>query len=67
MSAFEENLRQRLAVTRRALAAAQRDGDDHGVQTHASEVEDLERLAAAHGIVVTGEPAAGPAVEGGAE
>jgi hypothetical protein len=62
MSAFGENLRQRLAETRRALAAAQRDGDDHGVRTYSSEVEDLERVAAAHGIVVTPEP-----VENGAE
>ncbi len=67
MSTFGENLRQRLTTARRALAAAQRDGDDFGVQTHASEVEDLERLAAAHGIVVAPEPAVGPAAEDGVE
>ncbi|KAA9374280.1 hypothetical protein F5972_32465 [Microbispora cellulosiformans] len=67
MSSFEEGLRQRLAATRRALAAAQRDGDHFGVQTHASEAEELERLGAAHGIVVTPEAADGPAVEDGTE
>ncbi|MEV6981927.1 hypothetical protein AB0M95_11800 [Sphaerisporangium sp. NPDC051017] len=72
MSAFEESLRQRLAAARRASAAAERDGDDFGVRTHAAEVEELERLAAAHGVVLAPEPAAEPAgenvegVEGGA-
>lgn len=52
MNDFDATLRRRLQTVREALAAAQEAADDHGVLTHAAEAEELERLAALHGVEV---------------
>ena len=52
MDEFAHGLQERVAETRRSLAAAQEDGDDYGVEVHGEELADLARLAREHGLDV---------------
>jgi hypothetical protein len=52
MGEFAHGLQERVAETRRSLAAAQADGDDYGVDVHGEQLADLTRLAREHGLEV---------------
>lgn len=60
MNEFERNLRRRVGVVYRELAAARADGEDYASELHAARLEELFDLARRHGIDV--EPPAGPDV-----
>ncbi|SPE63489.1 hypothetical protein SNS2_4813 [Streptomyces netropsis] len=50
MSAFAEAMRERVRDARAALEAAQADGDAYAVAMAADELDDVLRLARAHGV-----------------
>ncbi|MFJ1792774.1 MULTISPECIES: hypothetical protein [Kitasatospora] len=49
---FEQELREQLALARRALREARDAEDDHGAQAHAGRIAGLLRIAEQHGIAV---------------
>ncbi|GAB2856584.1 hypothetical protein GCM10022221_65350 [Actinocorallia aurea] len=53
--AMAGNLRERIRAARVNLARARSEGDGHGEDTFAAELEDLLRRAADHGITVDDE------------
>ncbi|MDX3194362.1 hypothetical protein PV458_38715 [Streptomyces sp. MN03-5084-2B] len=52
MNEFELNLRRRVAVVHRELAAARAGGEDYVSELHAARLEELYDLARRHGIDV---------------
>ncbi|MEU0535231.1 hypothetical protein [Amycolatopsis tolypomycina] len=52
MNEFELNLRRRVGVVYRELAAARADGEDYAGELHAARLEELYDLARRHGIDV---------------
>ncbi|MEU2564987.1 hypothetical protein ABZ626_37530 [Streptomyces longispororuber] len=52
MDAFTAGLLQRIKATESDLAQARRTGDDFLAEVELSELEDLHRLAAEHGVEV---------------
>ena len=53
MKEFERNLRRRVGVVYRELAAARADGEDYVSELHAARLEELFDLARRYGIDVT--------------
>ncbi|MFC7327378.1 hypothetical protein [Marinactinospora rubrisoli] len=52
MGEFLSEIRGRISETSRSLQAAQSAGDDYLADAHASELEDLLRIAARNGVDV---------------
>ncbi|MEU7690181.1 hypothetical protein OHB01_01975 [Microbispora hainanensis] len=52
MQEFTAELRARLAEAREDLRRARENGDEHGVQVASGRLDNLNRLAADHGISV---------------
>ena len=52
MNEFIETLAERMRMTRASLLAAVADGDDYSADLHAGELQWLDSVAAAHGVVV---------------
>lgn len=52
MNEFERNLRRRVGVVYRELAAARAGGEDYTSELHAARLEELYDLARRHGIDV---------------
>ncbi|MET9001051.1 hypothetical protein [Amycolatopsis sp. Hca4] len=50
MNEFERNLRRRVGVVHRELAAAREHGEDYDSELHAARLEELFDLARRHGI-----------------
>ncbi len=57
MNEFIETLAERMRVTRASLLAAVADGDDYSADLHAGELQWLDGIAAAHGVVVPAQAA----------
>ncbi|NXY99456.1 hypothetical protein HYE82_34815 [Streptomyces sp. BR123] len=53
MDAFTTGLLQRIRTTQSDLQHARDAGDDHLVEVEQAELEDLQRLAAEHGVPVS--------------
>jgi len=56
MGNFVAELRRRAASATDSLAAARAAGDDYLVSVRLGELSELHRLAADHGVDLTGEP-----------
>ncbi|MER5872201.1 hypothetical protein [Streptomyces sp. NPDC002044] len=56
MDAFSAGLLQRIRATQSDLRQAREAGDDFLAEVEQAELEDLQRLAAEHGVPVTTEP-----------
>ncbi|MEU9417499.1 hypothetical protein [Streptomyces sp. NPDC051000] len=52
MDAFTAGLLQRIEATQSDLSKARETGDDHLADVEQAELEDLQRLAAEHGVPV---------------
>lgn len=52
MPDFAGGVRRRVRDARHALHTAQEAGDPYGVQVHSADLDEMLRLAAAHGIEV---------------
>ncbi|MET8748630.1 hypothetical protein ACFXPI_37200 [Streptomyces sp. NPDC059104] len=53
MDAFTAGLLQRIKATQSDLSKARETGDDHLADVEQAELEDLQRLAAEHGVAVS--------------
>ncbi|MGW8377251.1 hypothetical protein [Streptomyces sp. ODS28] len=58
MDAFTAGLLQRIRNTESDLHRARQSGDDFLAEVEQAELEDLHRLAAEHGVEVSGAPSA---------
>lgn len=53
-SSFHDEIGERIRTARGSLETARKIGDDYLAHIHLGALEELERLAAAHGLVIDG-------------
>ena len=53
-SSFHDEIGDKIRTARGSLASARSSGDDYLERIHLGSLEELERLAAAHGLVIDG-------------